>query len=149
MNPPDYKKLPIEDLLDACHSRLTGFSCNFNVLQKPSFVMFNFNYDFRHPMSTWQRVRPTEIAMGGIYPSIRDCLTMVLDRVDRFDAWTKEESAKAEAKKEANIRAHRAALATPVAKPEEVDEGDETIETEELPEIKPLLDTDPGKPSLN
>jgi hypothetical protein len=143
----------LEQLLEMAQDRLPGFRISLQMAGKGIPIMSQWGYDFRAPIMAWQRSRPAEMPMGGVYPSMRDCLMAVLSRVDRFDAWVKEQKVLA-AQLEAKVRAQRAALAAPVLKPE-VDEGDEpAVEAEALPDITPLPEellvakTD-GKPSLS
>ncbi len=131
-----YSKLTAEQLLSQCYGRIPGFAVNLFCFPAPlASVMVQWRYDFNAPLWNWSRTRPEEVAMGGTYNSMREALVSILNRVDRFDTWTFEQTQH----QEAAARARRAAAAAPTEQPSpERDEGDEVVQVEELPPVTPL-----------
>ena len=141
-----YARMTVEQLLAQCYGRIPGFAIDLFCFPAPvASVLVQWRYDFNAPLWNWSRTRPAEVALGGTYNSLREALVSILNRVDRFDTWC-QETRVAQERSEVVARARRAAAAAPTEKPsQEQDEGDEVVQVEDLPEVKPLEDDARGR----
>jgi hypothetical protein len=144
-----YAKMPVEQLLALCYKRIPGFAINIFCFPGPyAQVMTQFRYDITSPLWAWQRTRSEEASMGGTYPSIREGLVAILNRVDRFDVFQAEWKLAQET--EAKRRAQAAEIARAASAAADaraaVDEGDEEVTAVEWPTLEPVTPL-PDEPS--